>query len=129
MVNGVVSVVACWCREESYCEHTQRHCEWQKDRGTDLEPVLFRYKAFMTSLDVQTALDVAKPSAVSRLLAITDRGERVCGGGLAGGDFENCETTFHGGGSNTVKTAERQKYKQIVQWKRKIVQLISRSRC
>ena len=57
------------------CEHMQalvtnifqRHWEWQEDRRTDLQPGLYRYKtAFMASLDVKTASDVAKPSVVSQ---------------------------------------------------------------
>ena len=39
----------------------QRHWEWQEDRRTDLQPGFFRYNtAFMSSLDVKTAFDVAK---------------------------------------------------------------------
>ena len=63
------------------CEHRralvtnifQRHWEWQEDRRTDLQPGFYRYNtAFMASLDVKTAFDVAKPSVVSRLLTLTD---------------------------------------------------------
>ena len=56
------------------CEHVhalltnmvQRHWDWQEDRRTDWEPGFFRYRtAFMASLDVKTAFDVAKSSVVS----------------------------------------------------------------
>ena len=59
------------------CEHMQalvtnifqRHWEWQEDRRVDLR---YRYNtAFMASLDVKTASDVAKPSVVSRMLILT----------------------------------------------------------
>ena len=63
------------------CEHMQalvtnifqRHCEWQEDRRTDLQPRLCRYNtAFsMASLDVDTAFDVATPSVVSKILTLT----------------------------------------------------------
>ena len=60
------------------CEHMQalvtkrlqRHWEWQEDRRTDLEPGLYRYRtAFMASLDVKTAFDVAKPSVHGHVVA------------------------------------------------------------
>ena len=39
--------------------------------GTDLQPV-YRYNtAFMASMDVKTAFDVAKPSVVPRILTLT----------------------------------------------------------
>ena len=62
------------------CEHMQtlvtkkfqRHWEWQEDRRTDLQPGFYRYNmAFMASLDVKTAFDVAKLSVVSRILTLT----------------------------------------------------------
>ena len=58
------------------CEHTQglvtnifqRHWEWQEDRRTDLQAGLYRYNtAFLASLDVKTAFDVAKPAVVSKI--------------------------------------------------------------
>ena len=67
-------------RERSNCEHMQalvtnifqRHWEWQEDRRTDLQPGMYRYNtAFMASLDVKTAFDVAKPSVVSKILTLT----------------------------------------------------------
>ena len=43
----------------------QRHWEWQEDRRVDLQPRVFRYNtAFMASLDVKTAFDVAKLAVV-----------------------------------------------------------------
>ena len=62
------------------CEHMQAlvtdifqpHWEWQEDRRTDLQPGFYRYNtAFVASLDVKTASDVAKPSVVSKLLTLT----------------------------------------------------------
>ena len=41
----------------------QRHWEWQEDHGTDLEPGFYRYN--------KAALDVARPSTVSRILSLT----------------------------------------------------------
>ena len=50
----------------------QRQWEWQEDRPTDLQPAIYRYKtAFMASLYVKTAFDVAKPSLVSKILTLT----------------------------------------------------------
>ena len=50
----------------------QRHSEWQEDRRVDLQPGLYRYNAaFVASLDVKTAFDVAKPSVVSEILTVT----------------------------------------------------------
>ena len=50
----------------------QRHWEWQEDRRTDLQPGLYRDNvAFVASLDVKTAFDVAKPSVVARILTLT----------------------------------------------------------
>ena len=55
----------------------QRHWEWEENRWTDLEPGFYRCNtAFMASLDVKTAFDVAKPSVVSS--------SRTRGGGSAG---------------------------------------------
>ena len=57
------------------CEHMQalvtnifqRRWEWQEDRKTDLQQGLYRYNtAFMASLEVKTAFDVAKASVVSK---------------------------------------------------------------
>ena len=43
-----------------------------EDRRTDQQVGLYRYNmAFMASLDVKTAFDVAKPSVVSRILTLT----------------------------------------------------------
>ena len=62
------------------CEHMQalgtnifqRHWEWQEDRRTDLQPGFYRYNTvFMASLDVKTAIDVAKPSMVSKIFTLT----------------------------------------------------------
>ena len=62
------------------CEHmqalltntSQRHWEWQEDRRTNLQPGMYRYNAaFMASLDVKTAFDVAMPSVVSKILTLT----------------------------------------------------------
>ena len=62
------------------CEHMQtlvtnifqRHWEWQEDKRADLQPGMYRYNtAFMASLDVKTAFDVAKPSVVSKILTLT----------------------------------------------------------
>ena len=62
------------------CEHMQalltnifqRRWVWQKDRRTDLQPGFIRYNtAFMASLDVKTAFDVAKPSMVSKIRTLT----------------------------------------------------------
>ena len=62
------------------CEHMQamvtgvlqRHWEWQEDRRTDLQSGLYGYNtAFMASLDVNTAFDVATPAVVSRILTLT----------------------------------------------------------
>ena len=80
----------------------QRHWEWQEDRRTDLQPGFYRYNtAFMGSLDVKAAFDVATPSVVSRILTLTgvhghltatlsaelqDVRESAC--------FENSETEF-----------------------------------
>ena len=45
----------------------QRRWEWQGDLRDAWIPELFRNKtAFVASLDVKTALDVAKPSVVSQ---------------------------------------------------------------
>ena len=61
------------------CEHMQvlvtnifqRHWDWQEDRRVDLQSELFRYDtAFMASLDVKTAFDVARPAVVSEILAL-----------------------------------------------------------
>ena len=50
----------------------QRHWEWQEDRRVDLQPGRYSYNtAFMASLDVKTAFDVAKPSVVSKILTLT----------------------------------------------------------
>ena len=62
------------------CEHLQalvtnlfqRHWEWQEDRRVDLQPGRYRYNtAFMASLDVKVAFDVAKPSVVSKVLTLS----------------------------------------------------------
>ena len=50
----------------------QRHGEWQGDRRVDLQPGNFRCNtAFMASLDVKTAFDVAKPAVASKFLTLT----------------------------------------------------------
>ena len=62
----------------------QRHWEWQEDRRVDLQPGRFRYNtAFMASLDVKTAFDVARPAVVSKILTLTGV-QRTPDGGLAG---------------------------------------------
>ena len=75
-----MGTLACWCREGVNCEHMQalvtnmfqRHWEWQEDRWTDIQPGMCRYNtAFMASLDVKKAFDVAKPSVVSHILTLT----------------------------------------------------------
>ena len=62
------------------CEHMQalvtnvfqRHLEWQEDRRTDLQPGMYRHNtAFMASVDVKTAFDVATSSVVSKILTLT----------------------------------------------------------
>ena len=62
------------------CEHLQalvtnifqRHWEWQEERRTDLQAGFYRYNmAFMASLDVKTAFDVAKPAVVSKVVTLT----------------------------------------------------------
>ena len=62
------------------CEHMQalvtkifqRHWERQEERQTDLQPSMYRNnRAFMASLDVKTALDVAKPSVAFETLILT----------------------------------------------------------
>ena len=62
------------------CEHVQalatnifqRHWEWQEDRRTDLQPGFYLCnRPFKASLDVKTALDVAKPAVVSIILTLT----------------------------------------------------------
>ena len=62
------------------CEHMQvlvtnilqRDWEWQEDRRPDLQPGNYTYNtALKASLDVKTAVDVAKPSVVSRILTLT----------------------------------------------------------
>ena len=91
----------------------QRHWEWPEDRRTDLQPEFYRYNtAFMATLDVKTAFDVAKPSVVSKMLTLTgvhghvttallpemqDVGESAC--------CENSETEFRY--STFVKVAWR----------------------
>ena len=61
------------------CEHMQglltnllqKHWEWQENRRKDLEHGKFKYKTvYMASLDVKTAIDVAKPSVVSKILSL-----------------------------------------------------------
>ena len=47
----------------------RRHWEWQEDRRCAWVPGFFRYKtAFLASLDVKTAFDVAKPAVISKAL-------------------------------------------------------------
>ena len=62
------------------CEHMQalltnilqRHWGWQEDHRIDLQPALYRYNtAFVASLDVKTAFDVARPSVISKILTLT----------------------------------------------------------
>ena len=62
------------------CEHMQalvtnifqRHWEWEEDTRTDLQPGMYRYNtAFVASLDVKTAFDVAMPLVVSKILTLT----------------------------------------------------------
>ena len=80
----------------------QRHWEWQEDRRTNLQPGLYRYNmAFMTSSDVKTALDVAKPSVVSKNLTLTEVHGHPTAALLAemqdvrrSACFENSETEF-----------------------------------
>ena len=92
------------------CEHMQalvtnvfqRHWEWQEDRRTDLQQGLCRYNtAFMTTLDVKTAFDVAKPAAASRILTLTRVHGHVAAALLAemqdvrgSACFENSDTEF-----------------------------------
>ena len=79
--------------------------EYIADTGngqTDFQPGLYRHNtAFTASLDVKTALDVAKPSVVSRILS---RSPRTLDGCFVGRNarlswirvFENSETEFPG---------------------------------
>ena len=92
------------------CEHMQalvtnifqRHWEWQEDRRVDLQPGRFRYNtAFMASLDVKKAFDVAKPSVVPKILTLTGVHGHLTAALLAemqdvrgSGSFENSETEF-----------------------------------
>ena len=57
----------------------QRLGSGRKTAGTDLQPGFNRYHtAFMVSLDVKTAFDVAKPAVESRILTLTgDHGHAV----------------------------------------------------
>ena len=51
----------------------QRHWEWQEVRQTDVESGFFRCRtAFVASLDVMTAFDVAKPAVMSKVLSFKD---------------------------------------------------------
>ena len=61
------------------CEHMQglltnllqKYLEWQENRRKDLEPDKFKCKTmYIASLDVKTALDVAKPLVVSKILSL-----------------------------------------------------------
>ena len=80
----------------------QRHWEWLEDRRTDLEPGLFRYvTAFMASLDVKAALDVATSSVASKILSLIGVHGHVVAVSLAemkdargNACLENCETEF-----------------------------------
>ena len=80
----------------------QRHWEWREDRRVDLQPGRFRYNtAFMASLDVKTAFDVAKPAVVSKILSLTGVHGNLTAALLAemqdvrgSGSLENCETEF-----------------------------------
>ena len=93
------------------CEHMmqalvtntfQRHWEWQEDRRVDLQPGLFRYiTAFIASLDVMTAFDVASLALVSKILTLTGVPGHLTAALLAemqdvrgSASFENCETEF-----------------------------------
>ena len=92
------------------CEHMQasvtnifqRHWGWQGDRRTDLQPGLYRYNsAFMASLDVKTAFDVAKPSVAWRIFTLTGVHGHLTAALLAEMEdvrgfacFENSETEF-----------------------------------
>ena len=92
------------------CEHMQvlvtnifqRHWEWQEDRRVDLQLVRFRYNtAFMASLDVKTAFDVAGPAVVSKILTLTGVHGHLTAALMAAmqdvrgsASFENCETEF-----------------------------------
>ena len=68
----------------------QQHWEWQEDRSVDLQPGRFPYNtAFMATLDVKTAFDVAKPSVVSQIHSHLDGRPRTPNVGLSGGD-ERC---------------------------------------
>ena len=79
-----------------------RHWEWQEDRRIDLQREGFRYNtAFMESLDVKTAFDVAKPLVVSKILTRTGVHGPLTAALLAemqdvrgSASFENCETEF-----------------------------------
>ena len=92
------------------CEHMQalvtnilqRHWEWQDDSRVDLQPGRFRYNtAFMASLDVKTALDVARPAVANKILTLTGVHGHLTAALLAemqdvrgSASFENCETEF-----------------------------------
>ena len=75
---------------------------FQEDQRTDLQPGFYRYStAFMASLDVKTAFDVAKPLVVSRILTLTGIHGHVVAASLAEMQdvrglacFENSETEF-----------------------------------
>ena len=83
------------CVEEVPRWGLQRHWAWQENRRTDLNQGFFRYNtAFMASLDVKTAFDVAKPSVVSKILCHGSPWTR--GGGPVDRNAERarCETEF-----------------------------------
>ena len=77
------------------CEHMQslmtkkirRHWEWQEDRRTNPQLGLYIHNAaLMASLSVKTAVDVAKPSVVSRILIFTGvHGLLTCSAGRNAG--------------------------------------------
>ena len=77
----------------------QGHWEWQ-ERWTDLEPGFYRYStAFLASLDVKTALDVAKASVVSGN-PLSDR----CSRHVVAACWLKCRAF---GGPRVLKTARR----------------------
>ena len=85
------------------CEHMQalvtnifqRHWEWQEDRRVDLQLGRYRYNtAFMDSLDVKTAFDVAKPPVVSKILTLTVALLAEMQDVRGSASFENSETKF-----------------------------------
>ena len=70
-----------------------------EDRRVDLQPGRFKYNtAFMASLDVKTAFDLARPAVVSKILTLTGFHGHLAAALLAEmqdvrgfASFENCE--------------------------------------